>query len=41
MYVDNLTNEKIELSRNYVYDQNRVGYGRPLTVGARVSYNFD
>lgn len=41
IYGENLTNEKIELSRTFINDRERVGYGRPLTVGARVSYNFD
>jgi outer membrane receptor protein involved in Fe transport len=41
LYVDNLTNEKFELSRTFINDRERVAYGRPMTIGARVSYNFD
>ena len=41
IYADNLTNEKVELSRTYINDHSRVSYGRPMSVGARVSYNFD
>ncbi len=40
IYADNITSEKVELSRTYINDRSRVAYGRPLTVGARVSYNF-
>jgi len=40
VYGDNLTNERNEIARNFVNDRQRVTYGRPLTVGARVSYDF-
>ncbi|HKI75465.1 MAG TPA: TonB-dependent receptor [Pseudomonadales bacterium] len=40
LYIDNLTDERAELSRNFVFDTNRVTYARPRTGGVRVSYNF-
>ncbi|EED35649.1 TonB-dependent receptor [Luminiphilus syltensis NOR5-1B] len=39
-FVDNLTDERAELSRNYVNDRGRATYARPRTMGLRVSYNF-
>lgn len=40
IYGDNLTNTRNELARNFVNDVERVSYGRPRTIGARVSYDF-
>ena len=40
IYADNITSEKVELSRTYINDRSRVAYGRPLTIGARLSYSF-
>lgn len=40
VYGDNLTNARNEVARNFVNDVQRVTYGRPLTIGARVSYDF-
>ena len=40
VYVDNLTDERAELSRNFVNDRHRVSYARPRTAGVRFSYNF-
>ena len=40
LFVDNLTDERAELSRNFVNDRERVSYARPRTVGMRVTYNF-
>jgi iron complex outermembrane receptor protein len=39
-YVDNLTDERAEMSRNFVNDVERVSYARPRTFGMRVTYNF-
>ena len=39
-YVDNLTDERAETSRNFVFDRERVSYVRPRTMGVRVSYDF-
>ncbi len=39
-YVDNLTDERAELSRNFVNDRQRVTYARPRTAGLRLSYKF-
>lgn len=40
LFVDNLTDERAEISRSFNYDRQRVTYARPLTVGARLSYDF-
>ncbi len=40
IFADNLTNKRNELTRFYGNDVERVTYGRPRTIGARVSYNF-
>jgi len=40
VYVDNLTDKRAEMSRNFVNDVQRVSYARPRTMGMRVSFNF-
>ncbi len=40
VYVDNLTDERAELSRTFVYDVQRASVARPRTMGMRLSYNF-
>lgn len=40
LYVDNLTDERAELARNYVNDRPRATYARPRTIGLRLNYNF-
>ena len=40
LFIDNLTDERAEIARNFVFDRNSVTYVRPLTVGVRVSYGF-
>jgi iron complex outermembrane receptor protein len=40
LFADNVFNEQAELSRNFVFDVERVSYARPATVGLRVSYDF-
>lgn len=40
VYVENLTDERAELSRNYVNDRQRATYARPRTMGLRLSYKF-
>ena len=40
LYVDNLFDEEAELSRNFVFDRERVTYARPQTIGLRFSYDF-
>ncbi|MFT7218822.1 MAG: iron complex outermembrane receptor protein [Candidatus Azotimanducaceae bacterium] len=37
---ENVFNEQAELSRNFVFDVQRVTYSRPATFGVRVSYDF-
>ena len=39
-FVDNLTDQRAELARNYVFDRPRVSYARPRTVGLRMIKNF-
>ncbi|MFK7842461.1 MAG: TonB-dependent receptor [Sphingorhabdus sp.] len=40
IFGDNLTDERAEVSGNFVNDRARVTVNRPLTVGARVSFNY-
>jgi iron complex outermembrane recepter protein len=40
LFVDNLFDEEAELSRSFVFDQTRVSYARPQTIGLRVSFDF-
>lgn len=40
LFIDNLTDQRAELSRNYVNDRQRVTYARPRTTGLRLTYNF-
>ena len=40
LFVDNLTDERAELSRNFVNDRERISYARPRTMGMRLTYNF-
>ncbi|MEM7365128.1 MAG: TonB-dependent receptor plug domain-containing protein [Pseudomonadota bacterium] len=39
-YIDNLTDERAEISRSFVFDRPRVSYARPRTMGVRLSYDF-
>ena len=40
VYVDNVTDERGEISNNYVFDVARVTYIRPTTLGLRFKRNF-
>ncbi len=40
LFIDNLFDEKAELSRSFVFDRERVTYARPQTIGLRFSYDF-
>jgi iron complex outermembrane receptor protein len=40
LFVENLTDERAELSRNFVNDRERVTYARPCTMGLRLTFNF-
>ena len=40
LFADNLFDKQAELSRNFVFDRERVTYARPRTVGLRFSYDF-
>ena len=39
-YVENLLDERAEISRNFVFDRERVAYMRPMTLGVRYKKNF-
>ena len=40
LYATNLTDERAEVSRNFVFDAQRVTYVQPRTIGVRMSWNF-
>lgn len=40
VFVDNLSDERAEIARNYVNDRERVTYARPRTMGIRFGLNF-
>ena len=40
LYINNLTDERAEVSRNFVFDRTSVTYAQPLTVGVRANFNF-
>lgn len=39
-FVENLTDERAEISRSFNYDRERVAYMRPLTIGVRLNRKF-
>ena len=39
-FIDNLTDERAELARSFIYDRQRVTYARPFTAGIRLRYDF-
>ena len=40
MYVDNLTDERAEISNTFVFDRQRIAIIRPMTVGFRYKLKF-
>ncbi len=40
LYVDNLTDERAEVSGNFNYDHQLISVSRPMTAGFRFSYHF-
>ena len=40
LYIDNITDERAEISNTFVFDRQRVAYIRPTTIGIRVKKNF-
>jgi iron complex outermembrane recepter protein len=40
LFVDNLTDERAEVSGNFNYDRQQVTVARPMTAGVRLSYDF-
>ena len=40
IYIDNITDERAEISNNFVFDRQRIAVIRPTTVGLRYKLNF-
>lgn len=40
LVVTNLTDERAEVSRNFVFDARRISYVQPRTIGVRMSWDF-
>lgn len=40
LVVTNLTDERAEVSRNFVFDAQRISYAQPRTIGVRMSWDF-
>ena len=40
LVVTNLTDERAEVSRNFVFDARRISYAQPRTIGVRMSWDF-
>jgi outer membrane receptor protein involved in Fe transport len=40
LYIDNVTDERAEISNTFVFDRQRVSYIRPMTIGIRYKQNF-
>ena len=40
IYIDNVTDERAEISNNFVFDRQRVAVIRPTTLGLRWKRNF-
>jgi outer membrane receptor protein involved in Fe transport len=40
LFINNITDERAEVARNFVFDRSRVTYAQPLTFGVRATFNF-
>ena len=40
LFINNLTDERAEVARNFVFDTTSVTYAQPRTIGVRLSYDF-
>ena len=40
LFGNNLTDERAEVARNFVFDRQRVSYAPPRTIGVRATLNF-
>lgn len=40
LFVNNVTDERAEVARNFVFDRQRVTYADPRTIGVRASFGF-
>jgi outer membrane receptor protein involved in Fe transport len=40
LYINNLNDERAEVSRNFVFDRLNVTYAQPQTIGVRLHFDF-
>ncbi|MFQ5608647.1 MAG: hypothetical protein ACE5F8_00060, partial [Woeseiaceae bacterium] len=40
IFINNVTDERAEVARNFVFDRTSVTYAQPLTVGVRARFHF-
>jgi len=40
LFINNLTDERAEMARNFVFDRTTVTYAQPLTIGIRAGFGF-
>jgi outer membrane receptor protein involved in Fe transport len=40
LYISNLSDERAEVSRNFVFDVQSVTYAQPRTIGVRLHFDF-
>jgi outer membrane receptor protein involved in Fe transport len=40
LFVNNFTDERAEVGRNFVFDVQSVTYAQPRTIGVRLSFDF-
>ncbi|MDX1500048.1 MAG: TonB-dependent receptor [Woeseiaceae bacterium] len=40
IFVNNLSDERAEVARNFVFDRHRVTYAQPRTIGVRATFDF-
>ena len=40
LFINNLTDEKAEVARNFVFDRTTVTYAQPMTIGIRAGFGF-
>lgn len=40
LFINNVTDERAEVARNFVFDRTQVTYAQPMTIGVRAGFNF-
>jgi outer membrane receptor protein involved in Fe transport len=40
LFINNITDERAEVARNFVFDATRVTYAQPRTIGVRLHFDF-